>query len=137
MKFKLLVVTLSLFLSSCSYFDDDTFTLVCDVNSEWNGDINGVKGHEKKKETVTWNFKNKKIDVLNNFDIYKCNVWDKQNIGCDFSNVGENIHHTESIRIDRMSGVISYNKNYYNGVSKIGESKTYTGKCEKVKQNKF
>ena len=122
---------------SCSS-SDDSFTLVCDVNTETTTNLGGgssVKNNEK--ETVTWIFKNKKIDVSKNLDIYQCSTWTREEIGCDFNHKTDKSSHTESIRINRISGSINYSRLQYDEESKTGSSKYYKGKCDKVKDGKF
>ena len=137
MKKLLPIIFLLVFLTSCSDSNDDSFTLVCNVNTETTVNLGSQVTNEKGKETVTWIFKNRKIDVLNNFDIYQCSSWTKQDIGCDYKYDNGDRRHTESIRIDRMSGVINYSKLMFDEKSKTGSSKYYTGNCEKVKDKKF
>jgi len=137
MKYKFIVIFFSILLISCSS-SDDSFTLVCDVNTETTTSLGGGSSvKDKEKETVTWIFKNKKIDVSKNYDIYTCSTWTKEEIGCDFNNKTEKSSHTESIRINRMSGSINYYRLQYDQESKTGSSKNYKGKCEKVKEGKF
>ena len=134
---KLLILVLSTLLISCSS-SDDSFTLVCDVNSETTTVLGGGSAvKDKEKETVTWIFKNKKIDVSNNLDIYQCTTWTKEEIGCDYNHKTEKSNRTESIRINRMSGSISYYRLHHEQESKTGQTKTYKGKCEKTKEGKF
>lgn len=132
MKHKLLTVLLLILLTSCSYFDSDTFTLVCNVNSEWEGDIDGLKGHEKKNETLTFTFKNKKLDL------YNCLIWDKEKITCSsILDTNSKDERSERLSFDRLSGVVTYEKYFKSSSSKLSEHKTFTGKCDKVKENKF
>lgn len=133
MKLLTSMIFFSIFLTSCSYFDDNSFTLVCDVDSEWNGNINGLKGFEKKKETVSLTFKDKKLES-SGFD---CPIWEKERISCGIDKSSEIEFRSERYVIDRMSGVIFYTKNSSDKNLKISEIKTYNGKCEKVKQKKF
>ena len=131
MKHRLLTVFLPILLMSCSYFDSDTFTLVCNVNSEWEGNLDGLKGHEKKNETLTFSFKNKKLDL------YDCPIWDKERITCSHSPDKSGDERSERLSFDRLSGVVNYEKYFKSSSTKLTEHKTFTGKCEKVKDNKF
>lgn len=118
-----------LFLLSCSVSDKDTFSLVCNVDSEVTGEVVGKKIYEKKKETVSLNFVSKKLDG------YDCPVWTDKEIICGKDSKDETFYLSERINLDRQSGVIKYSKT---NVDKfLSQNKNYVGQCEKVKQTKF
>ena len=118
-------------LTSCSKFDSGTFALVCNVNSEWEGSLNGLKGHEKKNETLTFSFNNKKLDL------YECPIWDKDVISCHSILENGQDERRERLSFNRVSGTVDYEKYFKSSVTKLTEHKTFSGKCEKVKDNKF
>ncbi len=120
---------LTVFLVSCSNSDSSTFTLVCNVDSNWRGNIAGLKGEESKKESITLNFKNKKLDA------YECPIWDDDRISCGRDVNNDLLYLNERLVLDRKSGVVNYFRSSKEG--SVSEHKTYTGKCEKVKDNKF
>lgn len=137
MKHIYLTFLVPILLTSCSYFDEDSFNLVCDVNTETTSLVGGSSVKNNEKEIITWMFKNKKINVSNNYDIYKCSTWTKEQIGCDYDFKSDKSYRKESIRIDRMSGSIFYSKSQFDEELKTGSSKYSKGKCEKVKESKF
>jgi len=126
---KTLIITSLIFLCSCSYLDESTFSLVCNVNSEWKGTIAGVKGQETKNEIVTLNFRNRKLDL------YECPIWDTEQISCGNEINDGKVFLNERIVLDRNQESLNNTKTNITDV--MSQYKTYTGQCEKIKQNKF
>jgi len=126
---KLFTLFLLLLSVSCSRIDQDSFTLVCDVDTHWVLVENGVKSESKKNEIVTLIFKNKKLDV------YDCPVWTDDSISCGTDLKIDKDSHQERLMLDRKSGIIKFWKTRQDP-TRI-EKKEYIGKCEKVKENKF
>ena len=126
---KLVTLFLLVFSVSCSRIDQDSFTLVCDVDTKWVLVENGLKSESKKNEIVTLIFKNKKLDV------YDCPVWTDDSISCGIDLKIDKDSHQERLILDRKSGIIKFWKTRQTPTSI--EKKDYIGKCEKVKENKF
>jgi hypothetical protein len=119
---------------SCSKIDNDTFSLVCETTSEWSGVINNVKGQEKKNETLTFIFKNKKLEG------FECRVWTNDEISCN-KTVGK-VENNEGwsnhvVNFDRVSGKFTSSKSESEPKFQRFTNKYWIGKCEKVKDNKF
>ncbi|QWE06399.1 hypothetical protein [Polynucleobacter sp. JS-JIR-5-A7] len=93
--------------------------------------MDGRKGNEKKNETITFIFKNKKLDG------FECLHWDKEKIVCSVDINKPTQKMTESLSFDRLSGVVNYKKFNSHSLINLVEQKSYVGKCEKVKENKF
>jgi hypothetical protein len=125
----LFLLIIVLFTVSCSRFDQDSFTLVCDVDTKGVMVDSGVRSEFKKNETITLIFKNKKLDV------YDCPVWTEDSISCGIDLKDEKDSHQERLILDRKSGIIKFWKTRQDSTSI--EKKDYIGKCEKVKENKF
>jgi len=129
MNLKLITLLLVLLTVSCSRIDQDSFTLVCDVDTKWVLVENGVRSESKINEVVTLIFKNKKLDV------YDCPVWTEDSISCGIDLKIDKDSHQERLMLDRKSGIIKFWKTRQ--TPKSIEKKDYIGKCEKVKENKF
>jgi hypothetical protein len=126
---KLVTLFLLVFTISCSQIDQDSFTLVCDVDTNVVIVDNGVRSEYKKNEIVTLIFKNKKLDV------YDCQMWTDDSISCGVHLKDDKDSHQERMILDRKSGIIKFYK-IRQDPTRI-EKKEYIGKCEKVKENKF
>jgi len=122
-------ISLTVLLISCSSSDSNTFSLICNVDSKMTQTVNNVKTEIFKNESVTLNFKNKKLDF------YDCPVWDEERISCGRDVNNDLLYLQDRLVLDRKSGVINYFKVSKEG--SVSEDKTYSGKCEKVKGNKF
>lgn len=129
-QFSLLLISVSL-LFGCSKLNDNSFTLVCDVKSNWSGRIVGIGGSEIKNETFTFVFKNK---LLEN---YTCSTWTNENIVCERFISTDTEQLQEKIKFDRQSGLVESRKYRSDTLPPSTELKTYSGKCERVKENKF
>ncbi|BDW12054.1 hypothetical protein PSHI8_21380 [Polynucleobacter sp. SHI8] len=120
-------------LIGCSKINEDTFSLVCSGTEEIASNI--LK--ESKSQTRTLNFKGKKLDG------YDCHTWTNEKILCSmYVDLGvDHTSKTETINIDRISGMISSNytlniKSPYR-ISEFNTTETFNGKCEKVIGKKF
>lgn len=127
----LLAILIALTSTACSKFDENTFAVVCDTKTEWYANINGVRGEEKSTESLTFVFKDKKLEG------YECRTWTKEEIQCSQSLQGGNWSRNQVLNFDRLSGKFSSHKNQKDTQLKTTESKHWSGKCEKVKENKF
>ncbi len=122
-------IFLTALLISCSSSDSNTFSLICNVDSKMIQTVNKVGTEIVKNESITLNFKNKKLDS------YDCPIWDEERISCGRDINNALLYLQDRLVLDRKSGVVNYFK-----VSKEGhvtENKSYSGKCEKAKGNKF
>jgi hypothetical protein len=128
---KLITLSFSCLLISCSKIDENTFSLVC-VGTELI-DKDFVKKSENK--TYTFNFINKNIDD------YSCHTWSVNEIICKHEkNIGDS-YYWKTIYVNRNVGNIVQNNfeslSNSNKQTIRAELKVFNGDCEKVKEKKF
>jgi len=132
MTMKLITLLLVLFTVSCSQFDDTTFSVVCELKTNTIELHNGDSHKNSFNESKTYIFKNKKLEG------YNCSRWNNEEITC--STPPRLNGYYDVLNFDRLSGKFSSHKVLQHEDTK--NSRPYghedsTGKCEKVKENKF
>jgi hypothetical protein len=137
MKSMIIIIFIIFFIFGCSNENNDTFTLVCDIKIiTYTGDPQ-VYNKEESNETRTFKFENKKLTN------YNCSTWNEEKIICSRRNgsTTENNYFDEMFVLDRVAGDIGSDSlqsiKSLNKKKEIIIKKTFNGKCEKSKGNKF
>jgi len=133
MKQPLSLIALILFLSSCS-FDDENLDLLCRGKHTETVISNGKSSTLIKDEIWSLHFKNKKMyrPEDSQYISPKCPVWNKEFILCQKIEDEKSALNGEELKLDRGTGEVTYYMPFKNGAYQSND--LYRGTCEASKK---